>query len=493
MTHLENYLAKVPKEKRSSAAIAYMAALDHIRTEFPLIEEKIIQELHDQRTHLKLIASENFSSLAVQLAMGNLLTDKYAEGVPFRRFYAGCDNVDSIEAAAADEAKKLFGCEHAYVQPHSGADANLVAFWAMLVYRVQNKEVERLGKKSIDELTPEEYEQVRKLLVNQKVMGMSLNSGGHLTHGYRHNISAKMMQSVPYEINLETGLLDYAQLQEQMKREKPAILIAGYSAYPRLINFAKMREIADSVGALFMVDMAHFAGLVAGKVMQNEFDPIPYAHIVTTTTHKTLRGPRGGMVLCGKELKDVVDKGCPIVLGGPLPHVMAAKAIAFKEANTESFRHYAHQIVKNARALAGQLIKLGVKITTGGTDNHLMVMDVAITFGLTGRQAELSLREARMTVNRNSIPNDVNGAWYTSGVRIGTPAVTTLGMKEPEMEKIAGCIVDLLKHTKPAHDEKTAGPSRAKIHVDPHVLDRVQREMATLLSHYPLYPELLIS
>ncbi len=300
MSHLDKYFNRVPADKRTKAAIAYMAALDHIHAEYPLIAEKIVQELKDQRSHLKLIASENFSSLAVQLAMGNLLTDKYAEGVPFRRFYAGCDNVDAIEAAAVEQAKQLFNCDHAYVQPHSGADANLVAFWAMLVYRVQNKEVEKLGKKSIDELSPEEHEGIRKLLVSQKVMGMSLNSGGHLTHGYRHNISAKIMQSVPYEINRETGLLDYAQLQDQVKKEKPAILIAGYSAYPRLIDFAKMREIADSVGAMLMVDMAHFSGLVAGKVMKGNYDPVPFAHIVTTTTHKTLRGPRGGMVLCEK-------------------------------------------------------------------------------------------------------------------------------------------------------------------------------------------------
>jgi len=492
MSHLKKYFNRVPEEKRESAAIAYMAALDHIRTEFPLIEQKIVQELKDQRKCLKLIASENFSSLAVQLAMGNLLTDKYAEGVPFRRFYAGCDNVDAIEAAAMDEAKKLFACDHAYVQPHSGADANLVAFWAMLVYRVQNKEVERLGKKSIDELTAEEYESVRKLLVNQKVMGMSLNSGGHLTHGYRHNISAKMMQSVPYEINQQTGLLDYAQLQEQVKREKPAILIAGYSAYPRRINFAKMREIADSVGALLLVDMAHFAGLVAGKVMQGEFDPIPFAHIVTTTTHKTLRGPRGGMVLCKEAFKEVVDKGCPIVLGGPLPHVMAAKAIAFKEANTPSYQQYAHQIVANSSALAQHLMKKGVKLTTGGTDNHLLVFDVASTFGITGRQAELALREAHLTVNRNSLPFDANGPWYTSGVRIGTPAVTTLGMKEGDMITIADSIVELLRNTKPALDEKGNGMSRTKVEIDPKVLSAVQKRVAELLSSFPLYPELVI-
>lgn len=490
MTHLDKYFHRVPAEKRSSAAIAYMAALDHIRSEFPLIEQKIVQELKDQRSHLKLIASENFSSYAVQLAMGNLLTDKYAEGVPFRRFYAGCDNVDSIEAAGADEAKKLFNADHAYVQPHSGADANLVAFWAVLLYRVQNKEVEKLGKKTVDELTPEEYEGVRKLLVNQKVMGMSLNSGGHLTHGYRHNVSAKIMQSVPYDIDRATGQLDYAQLEQQAMREKPAILIAGYSAYPRLINFAKMREIADRSGAILMVDMAHFAGLVAGKVMKGEYDPIPYAHIVTTTTHKTLRGPRGGMVLCKNELKEVVDKGCPLVLGGPLPHVMAAKAIAFKEANTPAFQQYAHQIVANAKALAKHLSDQGVKLTTGGTDNHLMVFDVASTFGLTGRQAELALREAGLTVNRNSLPFDANGAWFTSGVRIGTPAVTTLGMKEPEMAEIAEVIVELLKHTKPAVDEK--GTTRSKVEIDHKMLAGLQKRVGDLLSAYPLYPELVI-
>jgi glycine hydroxymethyltransferase len=491
MSHLEKYFHRVPQEKRTKAAIAYMAAIDHIQSEYPLIAQKIVQELKDQRSHLKLIASENFSSLAVQLAMGNLLTDKYAEGVPFHRFYAGCENVDAIEAACVEEAKKLFGCDHAYVQPHSGADANLVAFWALLVYRVQNKEVERLGKKNIDELSPDEYEKLRQLLVNQKVMGMSLNSGGHLTHGYRHNISAKIMQSVPYEVNRATGLLDYAELQEQVSREKPTILIAGYSAYPRLINFAKMREIADSVGALFMVDMAHFAGLVAGKVMKGEYDPIPHAHIVTTTTHKTLRGPRGGMVLCKNELKEVVDKGCPIVLGGPLPQVIAAKAIALKEANAPSFQQYAQQIVANARALAERLQIKGVKVTTGGTDNHLMVFDVTAAFGITGRQAEFALREAHLTVNRNSIPFDANGPWYTSGVRIGTPAVTTLGMRQSEMCEIADAIVELLQHTKPATDEKGA-LSRAKTEIDRGVLANVQKRVATLLSSYPLYPELVI-
>ncbi|MBS0620244.1 MAG: glycine hydroxymethyltransferase [Verrucomicrobia bacterium] len=492
MSYLEKYFNKVPEGKRARSAIAFLAGLDHVHEAFPLIADRIVKELKDQRSHLKLIASENYCSAAVQLAMGNWLTDKYAEGVPFHRFYAGCENVDAIESAAVEGAKTLFGADHAYVQPHSGADANLVAFWAMLIYRVQNKEVERLGKKSIDEMTPEEYEKMRQLLMNQKVMGLSLNSGGHLTHGYRHNLSAKFMQSVPYEVDRESGLIDYKALSEQVKKEKPTILIAGYSAYPRLIDFAKMREIADSVGAFLMVDMAHFAGLVAGKVMKGNFDPIPHAHIVTSTTHKTLRGPRGGLVLCHGELKEVVDKGCPLVLGGPLPHVLAGKAIAFKEAHTPQFQQYAHHVVGNCRALAKHLAASGVRLTTGGTDNHLMVFDVTQTFGLTGRQAELALREARLTVNRNSLPFDLNGPWYTSGVRVGTAAMTTLGMGESEMEQIAGLIVDLLRHTKPAAAEKGEGVSRAKVEIDSKALARVHHGVASLLAAFPLYPEIVI-
>jgi glycine hydroxymethyltransferase len=257
-----------------------------------------------------------------------------------------------------------------------------------------------------------------------------------------------------------------------------------------LINFAIMREIAESVGATFLVDMAHFAGLVAGKVMQGDFNPIPFAHVVTSTTHKTLRGPRGGLLLCKNEYREVVDKGCPLVLGGPLPHVLAAKAIAFKEVNTVSFEQYAHQIVRNSKALAERLISQGVTITTGGTDNHLLVIDVAKSFGLTGRQAEVALREAKFTVNRNAIPFDINGPWYTSGIRIGTPALTTLGMKEQEMQQIADMIVLLLKATKPAASEKEA--SRAKVEIDHKVLSQIQHSVANLLSQFPLYPELMI-
>lgn len=490
MSLLDQYEKRVPKEKRHLATIAYLASLEHIRSTCPLVAEKIVQELKDQRSHLKLIASENFSSYAVQLAMGNWMTDKYAEGVPFRRFYAGCDNVDAIEDLAVCEAKKIFSAAHAYVQPHSGADANLVAFWSLLVYRVQNKELERLGKKTLESLTPEEYESIRKLLVNQKVMGMSLHSGGHLTHGYRHNISSKMMQSVSYDVDPKTGLLDLADLQRRVKEEKPAILIAGYSAYPRKINFAKMREIADSVGALFMVDMAHFAGLVAGKVMEGEYNPIPYAHIVTTTTHKTLRGPRGGMVLCAPELKEIVDKGCPLVLGGPLPHVLAAKAIAFQEASSPSFQSYAHQIVRNAHALAQGMIEEGFPVTTGGTENHLLVFDVASPLKLTGKQAEDGLRQAGMTVNRNSLPGDQNGAWFTSGVRIGTPALTTLGMKEKEMREIAKMISTVLRACKPIKEGDSL--SRTQVEVREKERMEVRAQVQDLLHRFPLYPEIVL-
>jgi len=492
MSYLKKYFLKVAENARTSAAIACMASLDAVGEVYPLIAESIVQELKDQRKYLKLIASENYSSLPVQLAMGNWLTDKYSEGYAGHRFYAGCENVDVIEAAAVDWAKKIFVAEHAYVQPHSGADANLVAFWAILSQRIQSKEIERLGKKTVDELSAEDYESVRQLLVNQKVMGMALGSGGHLTHGYRHNVSSKMMQSVSYDVDSTTGLIDYAALQSQVRKEKPLILIAGYSAYPRLIDFAKMREIADSVGAVLMVDMAHFAGLVAGKVMQGNYNPIPFAHVVTSTTHKTLRGPRGGLVLCSHEFKEMVDKGCPLVLGGPLPHVMAAKAMAFKEASTPEFAKYAHNIVVNAKALAASLMEKGVKVLTAGTDNHLLLMDVASTFRVNGRQAELLLREAHLTVNRNSIPRDPNGPWYTSGVRMGTAAMTTLGMGPLEMKEIGSIVYDLLKEAQPVMDEKSGGTSKAKVKAEPSVIARAQARVAALLKGFPLYPELVI-
>lgn len=491
MSRLKNYLSKNSPEKLNNAAVAYLASLDHIETISPNIVQSIIQELKDERSHLKLIASENFSSLAVQLTMGNLLTDKYAEGYANHRFYAGCHNVDTVEEAAQNELKQIYGCEHAYVQPHSGADANMVALWSILVYKIQNPEIEKLGKKSLDELSPEEYERVRQLIVNQKLMGMSLNSGGHLTHGYRHNISSKMMRAVAYDVNPKTELLDYAVLAKQVLAEKPLILLAGYSAHPRRLNFAKMREIADSVGAILMVDMAHFAGLVAGKVFKGEYDPVPYAHIITSTTHKTLRGPRGGFVLCKQEFSDVINKGCPLVLGGPLPHVLAAKAVAFKEANTDAFKTYSQKIVDNAKFLAESFLNQGTRLVTGGTENHLLILDIS-KYNLTGRQAESVLREAKITANRNAIPFDIQGPWYTSGIRLGTPALTTLGMGKEEMKEIASIITSVLSNTKPAIVEKTGNPSKANYITDSKIMEAAQKRVENLLSRFPLYPEIEI-
>lgn len=491
MKLLQNYFAKVQEDKRSSAAIAFLASLDHINQTSPSVVKNILKELEDQRCFLKMIASENYSSLAVQLAMGNLLTDKYAEGVAHHRFYAGCDNVDAIEAEASEHAKKLFNAEHAYVQPHSGCDANLVAYWAILIKRVQLKEIERLGKKTLDELTEEEYERMRQLLVNQKVMGLSLNSGGHLTHGYRHNLSSKMMQSCFYDVDPVTELFDYQSIAKKAKQEKPAILLAGYSAHPRKINFAKMKEIASSVGATLMVDMAHFAGLIAGGVFQGDFNPIPFADVVTSTTHKTLRGPRGGLILCTNEYKEFIDKGCPLVLGGPLPHVMAAKCIAFQEARQESFKAYSQKIVENSQALADALLQKGIRIVTGGTENHMVILDIS-SFNITGRQAENALRQVCITVNRNAIPNDKNGPWYTSGVRIGTPALTTLGMGKAEMKEIADIIHAALRSAKP-QQTATGAASRSQCNVDDDIAEALKNQVKTLLSKHPLYPEIVVS
>ncbi len=482
-SYLDRYFEKTPEQKRSSAAIAFLASLDHISKSTPLISDAILNELKDQRSHLKMIASENFCSLAVQLAMGNLLTDKYAEGYPHHRFYAGCENIDVIEQEAQNQLKHIFGCDHAYVQPHSGADANLVAYWAILLKNVQSKEVERLGKKNIDELTPDEYEAVRQLLVNQKVLGLSLNSGGHLTHGYKHNVSSKMMKATFYEVDPETETLDYENILKRAREEKPQILLAGYSAHPRRLNFRKMREIADAVGATLMVDMAHFAGLVAGKAFTGEYNPVPFADIITSTTHKTLRGPRGGIVLCSNEYKEFVDKGCPLVLGGPLPHVMAAKSIAFKEAGTKEFEEYAHSVVENAKVLADELKKQGLRLVSDGTENHMVIVDVT-KFNITGRQAEQALRKAKITANRNAIPFDPNGPWYTSGIRLGTQALTTLGMKAPDMKRIATIIVKAL------HNTKSVPNSRAQCLFCEKSFEELEKEVHTILQSYPLYPEI---
>lgn len=490
MSELGDYLASCTDYNPET--VAYLAMLESLDKKAPQIAGAIRNELHGQRTHLKMIASENYCSLPVQLAMGNLLTDKYAEGFSHHRFYAGCENIDAVEDLAITEVKKLFGCDHAYVQPHSGVDANLVAMWSILIQKIQNREIEALQKKSVFDLSDDEYERIRQIMSKQVMLGMSLNSGGHLTHGFRHNISSKMMRAVTYDVDEKTHRIDYDALRAQAKSVKPLVLLAGYSAYPRLIDFSKMREIADEVGAVLMCDMAHFAGLVAGKAVTGVHDPIPYADIVTSTTHKTLRGPRGGIVLCKEAFRETVDKGCPHVLGGPLPHVMAAKAVAFQEANTPCFKTYAGQVIKNAQAFAERLLSRGVALTTGGTDNHMVVIDVAKSFGLTGLQAERVLRDGRITVNRNAIPFDPNGAWYTSGIRLGTPALTTRGMKEQEMHFIADELCDLLRNVTIPTVEKTGNKSRAKANPTPETLEKTRSDIEELLCQFPLYPEIAI-
>ncbi|MGH3730439.1 MAG: aminotransferase class I/II-fold pyridoxal phosphate-dependent enzyme, partial [Micromonosporaceae bacterium] len=376
-----------PAPSVSTESVAYRSALDVVRQVEPRIADAIGAELADQRESLKLIASENYASPAVLLAMGNWLSDKYAEGTIGRRFYAGCRNVDTVESIAAEHARELFGAPHAYVQPHSGIDANLVAFWAVLAQRIESPALAKAQVRQVNELSEADWEALRHDLGDQRMLGMSLDAGGHLTHGFRPNISGKMFHQRSYGTDPATGLVDYDALRETAREFRPLIIVAGYSAYPRLVNFRIMREIADEVGATLMVDMAHFAGLVAGKVLTGDFDPMPHAHIVTTTTHKSLRGPRGGMVLCHEELAPQVDRGCPMVLGGPLSHIMAAKAVALAEARQPSFREYAGRIVENAKALAEGLTKRGATLVTGGTDNHLVLIDVS-SYGVTGRQAE---------------------------------------------------------------------------------------------------------
>jgi glycine hydroxymethyltransferase len=482
-----DYIKSHQADDLSPAFIGFLANIEQTADVSPEVARSIVQELDDQRSYLKLIASENYSSLSVQQAMSNLLTDKYAEGFPGHRFYAGCDNVDDIESFAAKKACEVFGADHAYVQPHSGADANMVAYWAILHERVKTPVLEKLGEKNPSKLSQEDWETVRKELNNQRLLGLDYYSGGHLTHGYRHNVSAQLFDAYSYSVNLDTGLLDYDEIAAKAEEIKPLILLAGYSAYPRLVNFKKMREIADSVGAVFMVDMAHFAGLVAGKVFTGDFDPVTHAHIVTTTTHKTLRGPRGGLVLCKEEFKEAVDKGCPLVLGGPLPHVIAAKAVALVEASKPEFQEYAKSIVDNSRSLAQSLVNKGITIATGGTDNHLMLIDVR-PFDLTGRQAESVLRECGITMNRNSLPADPNGPWYTSGLRIGTPAITTLGMDKDEMEEIASIIYDVLSKTKALVEDGKV--SKAKYVIDDAEISNAKERIHSLLNRFVLYPEI---
>ncbi|MCG0275759.1 MAG: serine hydroxymethyltransferase [Thermosediminibacteraceae bacterium] len=372
----------------------------------PEIASAIQNEMKRQQNHLEMIASENFVSKAVMEAQGSVLTNKYAEGYPGKRYYGGCEFVDVVENLARERAKKLFGAEHVNVQPHSGSQANTAVYFSALN-------------------------------VGDKVMGMNLAHGGHLTHGSPVNFSGKYFNFIPYGVSKETGYLDYDELEALAEEHKPKMIVAGASAYPRIIDFARIAEIAKKVGAYLMVDMAHIAGLVAAGLHPN---PVPVSDFVTTTTHKTLRGPRGGMILSKKEYAQLIDKAIfPGIQGGPLMHVIAAKAVCFKEAGTEEFRKYQEQVVKNAKALAKALIERGYNLVTGGTDNHLILVDLR-NKNITGAEAEKLLDEVGITVNKNAIPYDPEKPNVTSGIRIGTPALTSRGMKEAEMEEIAELI-----------------------------------------------------
>ena len=466
----------------------YTQALEVIEAVEPRIAAATRAELADQRASLKLIASENYASLPVLMTMGTWLSDKYAEGTIGHRFYAGCANIDTVEAIAAEHARELFGAEYADAQPHSGIDANLVAYWAILSHRIESPALERLGAKTVNDLTEDDWETLRASFNAQRVMGMSLDVGGHLTHGFRPNISGKMFHQRSYGTDPGTQLIDYDKLLADAREFKPLILVAGYSAYPRRVNFAKMRDIADAVGATLFVDMAHFAGLVAGKVFTGEENPIPYADVVATTTHKSLRGPRGGLVLATQEYASAVDRGCPMVLGGPLGHVMAAKAVALAEARRPEFQTYAQAVADNAKTLAEGLLTRGVTLVTGGTDNHLVLLDVG-SFGLTGRQAESALLDSGIVTNRNSVPNDPNGAWYTTGVRIGTPALTTRGFGAAEFDRVAELITNVLKDTTPV-DTAAGAPGKARYTLAAGTAERTRAQAAEMLEANPLYPGL---
>jgi len=498
------YLAAVSPDKIDTNLLAYLCALTEISKTAPEIASSIVKELESQRKRVKLIASENYCSMAVQLAMGNLLTDKYAEGVPYHRFYAGNDNVDAIETLAAEEARKLFGAQYANVQPHCGADANLLAFWAILSTRVENKALEKWGETNLYKLDKSQWDSLRAELGNQRLFGLDYYSGGHLTHGYRNNVSGRMFDVYSYSVSKETGVLDYDEIEKQAMDVRPLILLTGYSAYPRKIDFKRMREIADKVGAVFMVDMAHFAGLVAGKVFTGEYDPVAWAHVVTTTTHKTLRGPRAGLVLSTSEFAEALDKGCPLTMGGPLPHVIAAKVVAFREAAAPEFRQYAQNIVSNCKALAASCVSNGLDVLTGGTDNHLLLVNVHKA-GITGRQAESALLECHITLNRNSLPNDPNGPWYTSGIRVGTAAMTTLGMGEAEMTELGALLATVIKGTIQAYGtgaepqsgggsslsvKEPSKKSKAKYIINDAVKREVHARVKSLMDRFPVYPEL---
>lgn len=408
--------------------------LELIRQADPEVAEAIGLELERQRTHVELIASENFVSPAVMAAMGTCLTNKYAEGYPGKRYYGGCECVDIIEDLARTRACKLFGAEHANVQPHSGAQANMAVYFAMLK-------------------------------PGDTVMGMGLSNGGHLTHGSPVNMSGSYFNFVPYGVSSETEMIDYDEVRRIALECKPKMIVAGASAYPRVIDFPKLREIADEVGALLMVDMAHIAGLVAAGEHPS---PVPFADFVTTTTHKTLRGPRGGMILCREQYAKAIDKAIfPGTQGGPLEHVIAGKAVCFGEALKDDFRTYQHQIILNAKAMEKTFREEGVRMVSGGTDNHLLLLDFTGT-EMTGKQMENLLEAANITVNKNTVPNETRSPFVTSGIRVGTPAATSRGLKETEFVKVAGWIAKVLREGEAAVPE-------------------IKKQVEAMMANYPLY------
>jgi glycine hydroxymethyltransferase len=405
----------------------------------PEIARTINHEVQRQHEGLELIASENFVSQAVLQAAGSVFTNKYAEGYPGKRYYGGCEFADVVENLARDRAKQLFGSEHANVQPHSGSQANMTAYMALLQ-------------------------------PGDTIMGLNLAHGGHLTHGHPLNFSGKLYKIVPYNVRKDTETIDYDELEQLAEREHPKLIVGGGSAYSRVIDFARMRQIADKAGAKLMVDMAHFAGLVAGGAHPS---PVPHCHVVTTTTHKTLRGPRAGMVLCRQEFAAAVDKTAfPGIQGGPLMHIIAAKAVCFQEALQPAFKDYARQVIANAQTLAKKMMDEGFRVVSGGTDTHLFLMDV-FAKGILGSEAENALGQAGITVNKNAIPFDVNPPLKPSGIRIGTPALTTRGMKEKEMVQVGAWIAQALNNFK-----------------DAQALEKVRRQVNELAEEFPLYPEL---
>lgn len=413
--------------------------MDALKKVDPEIYNVIRRELERQQNNIELIASENFTSIAILEAAGSVLTNKYAEGYPSKRWYGGCECVDDAESLAIERAKKIFGAEHVNVQPHSGSQANMAVYFALLQ-------------------------------PGDTVLAMDIASGGHLTHGLKHNFSGKFFNVISYGLNKNTEMLDYDEIEALSKKHKPRMILAGASAYSRVIDFKRFRKIADKVGAYLFVDMAHIAGLVAAGLHPN---PVEHAHVVSTTTHKTLRGPRGGMILCKQEFAKKIDMEVfPGEQGGPLMHIIAAKAVALKEAETEEFKKYQSQIIKNAKSMANALDKSGYRIVSGGTDNHLFLVDLT-SKNITGKAASEILDKIHITVNKNLIPFDKNSPFLTSGIRLGTPAVTTRGMKEKDMEKIAEIIDSAIKYRQ-----------------DEGKLEKCAKDTAKLIKKFPLYPEL---